>query len=157
MPPRVEVLADLPKCDVALSYGMVAMKGPDAFVVYEIQAKRNPPRCAVVCFHQWELFDKGPNDHAQHNHPLRGLGLQPYRLQEIVDSPLVRERVRMHHEDGVHVPGMFDQGRHFVLNFHDNSIECIAAGYELVGTFMSAEEARAAIERFETRRRPEPP
>lgn len=103
----------------------------------------------VVLFHGCSTIDPdGPNDEAFHNLPWFGLGLQHYTLQEIIESPWVRERARIRHKDGIYVPGMVDRGRHFVLAFKENTIECIASSYELVGSFETVRMAEAEAMRL---------
>jgi hypothetical protein len=157
MAPHVRELTDLPRCEPVLALGSVFLARRTAFLVYEtdftlLQRDRidgeeeEGTRYAVVRLDRCSFVDLDvPNDEALHNHPCQNLGLEPYRLQEIVESPFIVERSRMAHMDGIPWPGLVEGQRHFVFAFKDVGVECIAHGYECVGEFPSEEAAEQAV------------
>lgn len=72
-----------------------------------------------------------PNDEAISGHPYYGLGLLPYAAFEVHGSEWVNElrgrnRVHPNHRDE-HYEGL----RHFILAFHDSTLEVIADAFEV--------------------------
>jgi hypothetical protein len=67
-----------------------------------------------------------PNDEVLHGHPLWGSGLEFYRAHEVKNSSWIAELMQVDraHErfDESHWTGR----RHFVLTFHDETLECVA-------------------------------
>lgn len=70
----------------------------------------------------------GLNDEALHGHPLFGKGLVPYAAHEVVNSSWITESERRNSAHPYHQPGWHQRLRHFVLCFHDETLECIAEG-----------------------------
>jgi hypothetical protein len=73
----------------------------------------------------------GPNDEVLHGHPLSGRGLGYYGAHEIKNSRWIAEerQIQAVHEN--HIPARWDDRRHFLLVFHDQTVECIATGYRI--------------------------
>jgi hypothetical protein len=67
-----------------------------------------------------------PNDEALHGHRLWGKGLEFYALHQVVDSEWLRElrNVERVHERASDAP--FPHSQHFVLTFHDSTLEAVA-------------------------------
>jgi hypothetical protein len=82
-----------------------------------------------------------PNDEVLHGHRLYGAGLGYYQLHEVDNSAwLVQLRaIEAVHHRAPAVP--FENGRHFVLTFHDSTVEAIASGVRLVGSYGTRAEA----------------
>jgi len=148
MAPHARELTDLPRHDVDVSFGAVFQAGHTAFVLYEVAAERDEleSRIAVLRLHGCSLIDgDGPNDEALHNHPCHELGVRVYGFHEVVESPLVVERVRMAHRDGDVWESWVRERHHFVFAFKENTVDCIAEGYECVGTYPSVMEAHRIV------------
>jgi hypothetical protein len=67
-----------------------------------------------------------PNDEVLRGHPLWGSGLELYQAHEVRNSPWIRELMdinRVHREFRESYWGGL---RHFVLTFHDETVECAA-------------------------------
>jgi hypothetical protein len=67
-----------------------------------------------------------PNDEVLNGHPLWGRGLEFYAAHEVLDSPWLTElrQIELHHEQAPAVP--FAEAKHFLLTFHDSTLEAIA-------------------------------
>lgn len=68
----------------------------------------------------------GPNDEALHGHPLHGHGLRPYAVHEVHGSRWITEAERINSVHPCHRPGWHDTLRHFLITFHDETLECLA-------------------------------
>jgi hypothetical protein len=96
---------------------------------------------AVILFTGcWEHRSGGPNDEALRRHPLTSLGLQPYTLQEVVDSPWRVERGRISDKDGDPLR-MLGRTRHFIAALKMGMFECLARHVQTLGTFSSLPRA----------------
>jgi hypothetical protein len=89
-----------------------------------------------------------PNDEALNGHPLWGHGLEFYQFHTVTNSGWIaelqeRNRVHRHHKDE-----LWYQLQHFVITFHDETLEVIARTYEVGKLEM---DFKSAIE-FITRR-----
>jgi hypothetical protein len=82
-----------------------------------------------------------PNDEVLHGHPLFSVGLGYYRLHEVVNSAWLMElrAIEAVHDRAPAMP--FENARHFVLTFHDSTLEAIAADVRLAGSYPSRAEA----------------
>ena len=70
-----------------------------------------------------------PNDEALQGHRLYDLGLRFYSSYEVLNSAwiadlCIRNRVRPSHKDA-----LFKDLRHFILTFHDSTVEVVAKAY----------------------------
>ena len=73
----------------------------------------------------------GPNDEALHGHPLAGKGLEGYRLNEVHNSLWIEHVIRVNSVHPMHSDEGFRELRHFVLPFHDEMVEVLAASIEI--------------------------
>jgi hypothetical protein len=73
-----------------------------------------------------------PNDEVQHGHPLWEAGLTFYSLHELTGSSWLAElrRIEPAHVSAPSDP--FPTARHFVLTFHDSTLEAIADDVRVV-------------------------
>ena len=87
------------------------------------------PMCTIVKFGY-------PNDESLLGHPLYPKGLSYYGLFEVLDSSWIET---LDKENLVSFPNPSKsrrRSRHFVVTFHDSTLECIAEGME--GRFASS-------------------
>ncbi|MFH8776442.1 hypothetical protein [Streptomyces sp. NPDC017958] len=68
----------------------------------------------------------GPNDEALHGHPLSDHGLEPYEAHEVHNSQWIAEAERINSVHPAHQGGWHDRMRHYILSFHDDTLECLA-------------------------------
>ncbi len=88
---------------------------------------------AIVRFIQCYAYMFGPpNDEAFHGHPLAARGLHPYGAYVIEHSSWIRRLEQMNAVHPAHEPSFFSSLRHYVLAFHDSTLECVAPSYEIV-------------------------
>ncbi|WP_371502683.1 hypothetical protein OG871_36375 [Kitasatospora sp. NBC_00374] len=73
----------------------------------------------------------GPNDEALHGHPLSDRGLEPYRAHEVHNSSWITEAERINSVHSGHLGGWHRRMRHYVLTFHDQTLECLAKDLRL--------------------------
>jgi hypothetical protein len=91
----------------------------------------------------------GPNDEALSGHRLYGRGLEYYAIHEIRSSSWITEAqgvnsVHPHHQDGWH-----EWLRHFVITFHDETLECLARDVRTeVSAYSFPEAIRATANRM---------
>lgn len=88
---------------------------------------------ALVTFHQCYAKMFGPpNEEAFHGHPLSQRGLEPFGSYEIKCSSWIRELSEMNSVHPHHRPEFFEKLRHFILSFHDSTLECAAQEFSVV-------------------------
>jgi len=85
---------------------------------------------AIIKFKKRYIHKFGvPNDEVIIGHPYYKLGLKPYSFFSVIDSDWIKEikRIEAHH------PYFSEQGfnnlKHFIITFKDNTFECIAEDY----------------------------
>jgi hypothetical protein len=91
---------------------------------------------AVLRFPMYEIVKFGyPNDEALPGHPLYPKGLTFYGIFEVRDSSWSRALAEQNLVSFPNPSPSATSGRHFVVTFHDSTLECIAEGIE--GRFAS--------------------
>lgn len=86
---------------------------------------------AVVVFSPSAILHGPPNDEAMAGHPLASRGLQFYSWHEVVESSWVRRLEAMNRVHPRHDEALFADRRHFVLTFHDVTLEWICRSFRL--------------------------
>lgn len=82
-----------------------------------------------------------PNDEVLHGHPIPDL--EPYDLQVVENSEWIAELDRI---ESVHDrPSPPGGGTHYVLPFHDSTVEAVASGIRVVGNYRTMRDAVAAM------------
>lgn len=90
-----------------------------------------------------------PNDEAFAGHPLASRGLEPYGAFEVIQPSWIRNLERMNSVHSYHRAEAFRDLRHFMLTFHDSTIECVAHSVEVVEVFRgSVNEAISRMARL---------
>jgi len=142
---RVVELRDVPQSSVGAPCPVVVASEHHLFVAYLVQEApagwdgttvrvvgpdtTGEPAAMIRFVNYYATMFGPPNDEAFEGHPLAERGLHPYGAFEIVDSSWVRQLERMNSVHPYHEPEVFKSYRHFVLAFHDSTLECIARGY----------------------------
>jgi hypothetical protein len=82
-----------------------------------------------------------PTDEVLHGHRLYDASLGYYKLHEVDNSAWLVElrAIDAVHEHAPEVP--FENARHYVLTFHDSTLEAIARDVRLVGSYRTRAEA----------------
>ncbi|WP_208866592.1 hypothetical protein [Mesorhizobium sanjuanii] len=70
-----------------------------------------------------------PNDEAISGHRLYGLGLRPYAAFEVLDSSWIASFEKANRVHASHTPELFSTYRHFILTFHDSTLEFVAESF----------------------------
>ena len=86
-----------------------------------------------------------PNDEVLHGHRLWGRGLEFYSVHEVFESSWLAE---LRANESVHaqsLPLPFGDARHFVLTFHDSTVEAIAYDLVLHSSHRSMAEAVSSL------------
>lgn len=72
-----------------------------------------------------------PNDEALSGHRLFKLGLSHYSSFEVLNSAWISELEQMNRVHPKHDARMYDSCRHFILTFHDSTLEFVADNYSV--------------------------
>lgn len=75
-----------------------------------------------------------PGDEALHGHPLAKQGMEHYRAYVVDNSPLIAEIENQNRVHPAFRAGMYDKFHHWVLTFHDETLEVVALRGVVVGT-----------------------
>ena len=67
-----------------------------------------------------------PNDEVLNGHPLWGSGLEFYGAHVVKNSPWIRELMDINRVHTGFRESNWTEARHFVLAFHDETLECVA-------------------------------
>jgi hypothetical protein len=81
-------------------------------------------RCRVTKF-------GSPNDEVIRGHPLFGKGLEPYGAHLIANSRWLAELQRIHSVHPRYNPSRWQNVKHYLLLFHDETFECLAEGHTI--------------------------
>ena len=120
--PQVCVVAT--DMDTLIAYGVA---GREAYLIEESERE---PNVAVVRFSSSRaLYFGSPNDEALNGHPLYELGLT-HTFAEVKNSGWIETLERRNRVHERHDPSRFETLRHFVLPFHDDTLECVARGVQ---------------------------
>ena len=85
---------------------------------------------AILTADPYRVFQFGPpNDEAISGHRLYGLGLQPYSAFEVLNSSWIASQEKANRVHSRHMPELFSGYRHFILTFHDSTLEFIARSF----------------------------
>ncbi len=85
---------------------------------------------AVLAADPYLVFQFGPsNDEAISGHRLYGLGLKPYSAFEVLNSSWIGSLEEANRVHSSHRPDLFSAYRHFILTFHDSTLEFVAARF----------------------------
>jgi len=87
---------------------------------------------AVVTFKNFLIYKFGyPNAEVLQAHPYYTLGLEAYRLFEVMGSDWVQDIEQRNKVHPFHNPIRYKMYRHFLVAFEDSTFECVAAGMEI--------------------------
>ena len=87
---------------------------------------------AILTADPYRVFQFGPpNDEAISGHRLYGLGLQPYSAFEVLNSSWIASQEKANRVHSRHMPELFSGYRHFILTFHDSTLEFIARSFSV--------------------------
>ena len=87
-----------------------------------------------------------PNDEALDGHPLYTFGLAFYAFNEIANSPCLKELAARNAKSHPGSEPRFLRRKHWIVSFHDETLEVIGDSVEFIGTVV----ARSASEAIST-------
>lgn len=88
---------------------------------------------AIMGFKNFLIYKFGyPNAEVLQSHPYYSLGLEPYKLFEVIESDWINKIEMMNKVHPFHNPIRYKMYKHFILTFEDSTFECIAHSTELV-------------------------
>jgi hypothetical protein len=134
-PPRMETGAPSPA---------VRSDGHDLLCAYFIASTAAPVRSAAILkFESLLQYRFGyPNDEALQGHPLYQFGLGHYGFFTVENSPLIFAIEKQNECHPRHRPNIYTKFRHWVVTFHDETLEVIALRGSVSGrTELSPEKA----------------
>lgn len=112
--------APMPAVVASESRTLFAFYLPDQEVIDDLQVQ-------TAEFERCSSFSFGfPNDEVLHGHRLYGRGLKWYGFHIIEDSSWLAELRRIERVDDNAPANPFSDSRHFLLAFHDSTLEAIA-------------------------------
>ena len=121
-----------------------------AYIVSRPELNEEQEEYSVVKFEEVMQYTFGyPNEEALSGHPLYESGLQFYAFNEILESPYLAE---LGHRNAKNFPGTeshFLSFRHWLVAFHDETLEVIAKSAKYVGR-KSAVSGKEAIATYVT-------
>jgi hypothetical protein len=83
-----------------------------------------------------------PNDEALGGHPLHGFGLSCYAAYTVDNSPLLAQFEDQNRIHRAYKPGMYADFRHWIITFHDDTLEVLARRALVIGyTHLSPDKA----------------
>jgi hypothetical protein len=105
------------------------------FCAYYISRRETPEdSVAVLKFEGVLQFRLGyPNDEALHGHPLYRFGLRHYGFYLVENSPIIAEIELQNRVHSAHKPGIYSGFRHWIITFHDETLEVVALHGGVVG------------------------
>ena len=112
------------------------------FVVFDQDEGSTPLSVGAIEFAGCVALTSGfPNDEVLRGHRLWNRGLEFYKVHEVIDSSWLAEMqaIEHHHDQSADLP--FKGVRHYVLTFHDSTIEALATALIVVGTYPSSTDA----------------
>lgn len=85
----------------------------------------------VISFTPYSAYKFGPpNDEVIHGHPLYKSGLKPYSFFEVPQSEWISGLEKMNSVHPHHKKERFQELKHYILTFHDSTLECLAKSYQ---------------------------
>ncbi|MCM3869174.1 MAG: hypothetical protein ND895_00575 [Pyrinomonadaceae bacterium] len=115
-----------------------------AYIVSEPELNEELEEYAVVKFEEvWQHTFGYPNDEALGGHPLYESGLHFYAFNEILESPYLAELGRRNAKRFPGTESDFSRLRHWLVAFHDETLEVIARSVKCVGRKCSASGSEA--------------
>ena len=87
-----------------------------------------------------------PNDEVLHGHRLWGKGLTFYAVHEVLNSSWLAELRAIEAVHPMSRPLPFDNARHFVLTFHDSTVEAIARDLVRLASHKSMRQAIRSLD-----------
>jgi len=130
---EVVLLDDFPKMDFGAPLPQVTSDSSDLEVTYNVPGDVDAPR-ARVRFHGVMAHYLGwPNEEVFVAHPLYERGLRPGDAFEVLNSSWRNELMTLNRAHRYHRVEHFAVYRHFVIPFHDETFECLAREYSVMG------------------------
>jgi hypothetical protein len=129
----VVLLDDFPKMDFGAPLPEVTADASDLELSYQVDGDIDARR-ARVKFHGAKAHYLGwPNEEVFVAHPLYERGLRPGAAFEVLNSSWRHELMTLNRAHPYHRDEHFAVYRHFVIPFHDETFECLARGYAVIG------------------------
>ena len=153
----VTPLEGVPPCDPGAPVPVVIAAEGTAIVAYYAPvavdwATARPediPDEEVVVLHfggVWALMFGAPNDEALHGHPLASRGLDAYGAYRVEQSSWVRQLERMNRVHPRHSSEAYQRLQHFVMTFHDSTLECVASAAPRVSVCRGTTPRQAVVD-----------
>ena len=126
----VVALSEIPRPEAGAPSPIVYASDRSLAVAYYTTAGDGAVALVSFTLPHIHLFG-APNDEALHGHPLYERGLSFYSAFEVRDSSWIRGLERMNRVHMLHDASRFAAYRHFIITFHDTTLECIAEGFAI--------------------------
>jgi hypothetical protein len=104
------------------------------FCAYHTTESASDAGTAVLRFEHVLQYRFGyPNDEALHGHRLFKFGLKHYGFYVVEHSPLIAEIDNQNRVHSAYRPGMYAKFEHWIITFHDETLEVIALHAVIAG------------------------
>jgi hypothetical protein len=90
-----------------------------------------------------------PSDEALQGHPLYQFGLEHYGFFTVENSPLICAIEKQNECHPLHRPGIYAKFRHWIVTFHDETLEVIALRGNFTGQTELPPERAVCLEELE--------
>jgi hypothetical protein len=90
---------------------------------------------AVLRFDSWCHKFGYPNEEALSGHPLYQYGLECYGFHLVENSPWIAELCRQNRVHSRHTDSLFADLRHWIMTFHDTTLEVVGREARVIGLF----------------------
>jgi hypothetical protein len=142
--PQLVRWTEPPPMETGAPLAAVHSDGHDLLCAYVVNSTVAPARSiAVLKFEAVLQFRFGyPNDEALPGHPLYQFGLEYYDFFTVENSQLISEIEKQNECHHRHRPGIYAKFRHWIVTFHDETLEVIALRANVSGrTELTPEKA----------------
>jgi hypothetical protein len=136
LPAELREWLEPPQMDTGSPYPAIHSDGQRLLCAYYVSGSARPEgTVAILRFEGVLQFRLGyPNDEALPGHPLASFGLKHYTAYLVGNSPLIAEIENQNRVHPAFKPGMYENFRHWIVTFHDETLEVVGRSAAVVGT-----------------------
>jgi hypothetical protein len=102
-------------------------------------------KVAVLRFNSWCHKFGYPNEEVLSGHPLYQYGFDAYGFHIVENSPWITELCRQNRVHSRHSDSLFADLRHWLITFHDTTLEVVGRQASVVGVFDATNPEQALL------------
>ncbi len=126
---RARVIDWEPKWSAGATSPVVLASDNGLVLVYNVALEEEESVGVVTFKHARAHRFSGINDEVLSGHPLYGKGLEFYGAHEVVGSSWIEELRSVHSVHHLYDASRWNSIKHYLLCFHDDTLEVLAEGY----------------------------